>query len=40
MPREKKPHLKRRADGRCMVMEKGLYFYGQTEAEAFEARED
>lgn len=40
MPREKKPHLKRRADGRFRCVYKGLYFYGQTEAEAFEAREE
>lgn len=40
MPRPKKQHLKRRADGRYRCRYKGVDFYGLTEAEAFAARDE
>lgn len=40
MPREKKPTLKRRKDGRYRCVYKGLPFYGKTPEEAFEARDE
>lgn len=40
MPRVKKPHLKKRADGRFRCRYKNMYFYGSTEAEAFAARDE
>lgn len=40
MPRVKKQHLVRRADGRYRCRYKGLEFYGWTEEEALQARED
>ena len=40
MPRTKKPHLKRRKDGRFACRYQGQFFYGRTEAEAFAARDD
>lgn len=39
MPREKKPHLKKRPDGRYACRYKGEWFYGATEAEALAARD-
>lgn len=39
MPRAKKQHLTRRADGRYRCAYKGRYFYGRTEDEALLARE-
>lgn len=39
MPRAKKQHLKRRPDGRYACRYKGEFFYGNTEAEAFAARD-
>lgn len=38
MPRVKKPHLKRRSDGRFRCRYKNLDFYGLSEAEALDAR--
>ena len=40
MPREKKPTLKRRKDGRYRCVYHGLQFYGNTPEEAFAAREE
>lgn len=40
MPREKKPHLKKRSDGRYRCKYKDQYFYGTTEEEAFAARDE
>lgn len=40
MPRTKKQHLKRRADGRYLCRYQGICFYGQTEAEALAARDE
>lgn len=40
MPREKKPTLKRRKDGRYKCVYHGLQFYGNTPDEAFAAREE
>ena len=40
MPRQKKQHLKRRADGRFACRYKDQWFYGETEEEALEAREE
>ena len=40
MPRQKKQHLKRRKDGRFACRYKDLFFYGDTEEEALQARED
>lgn len=40
MPRAKKQHLKRRPDGRYACRYKGEWFYGYTEDEALQARED
>lgn len=40
MPRPKKPHLKRRSDGRYRCRYQGIEFYGDTEAEALEKREE
>lgn len=39
MPREKKPHLKRRKDGRYKCKFQGMQFYGNTPEEAFALRE-
>ena len=39
MPRPKKPHLKRRPDGRYACRYKDQWFYGESEREALEARE-
>lgn len=38
MPRPKKPHLKRRADGRYACRYKDQWFYGSSDEEALEAR--
>ena len=40
MPRVKKQHLKRRPDGRYACRYKGEWFYGYTEYEALQARDD
>lgn len=40
MGRKKKEHLTQRADGRYRCMYKGIYFYGNSEPEALQARED
>ena len=40
MPREKKPTLKRRKDGRYRCVYNGLQFYGSTPEEAFAARDE
>lgn len=40
MPREKKPTLKRRKDGRYRCVYHGIQFYGNTPEEAFAARDD
>lgn len=40
MPREKKPTLKRRKDGRFRCVYHGLQFYGNTPEEAFAARDE
>ena len=40
MPREKKPTLKRRKDGRYKCVFHGVQFYGRTPEEAFAAREE
>ena len=40
MPREKKPTLKRRKDGRFRCVYHGLQFYGSTPEEAFAARDE
>ena len=40
MPRQKKQHLKRRKDGRFACRYKELWFYGETEDEALQAREE
>lgn len=40
MPRKKKEHLKRRADGRFRCKYHDLQFYGNTEAEALAARDE
>lgn len=40
MPRAKKQHLKRRPDGRYACRYKGEWFYGYTEDEALQARDD
>lgn len=40
MPRAKKQHLKQRPDGRFACRYKDLFFYGATESEALEAREE
>lgn len=40
MPRQKKPTLKRRADGRYQCKYHDHYFYGATPEEAFSAREE
>lgn len=40
MPREKKPTLKRRSDGRYRCKYHDLQFYGSTPEEAFEARDE
>ena len=40
MPREKKPTLKRRKDGRYRCVYHGLQFYGNTPEEAFAARDE
>lgn len=40
MPREKKPTLKRRKDGRYRCVYHGLQFYGATPEEAFAARDE
>lgn len=40
MPREKKPTLKRRKDGRYRCVYHGLQFYGDTPEEAFSARDE
>ena len=40
MPREKKPTLKRRKDGRYRCVYHGLQFYGNSPEEAFAAREE
>ena len=40
MPRQKKQHLKRRKDGRFACRYRNLWFYGETEDEALEAREE
>lgn len=39
MPRVKKPHLKKRADGRYACRYQDQWFYGATEGEAFAARD-
>ena len=39
MPREKKPRLKRRKDGRYKCKYQGIQFYGATQEEAFAARD-
>ena len=40
MPREKKPTLKRRKDGRYKCVYHGIQFYGSTPEEAFSARDE
>lgn len=40
MPREKKPTLKRRKDGRYRCVYHGMQFYGDTPDDAFAARDD
>ena len=40
MPREKKPTLKRRKDGRYKCVYHGIQFYGRTPEEAFAVREE
>ena len=40
MPREKKPTLKRRKDGRYKCVYHGIQFYGTTPEEAFAARDE
>ena len=40
MPREKKPTLKRRKDGRFRCVYHGMQFYGSTPEEAFAARDE
>jgi integrase len=40
MPREKKPTLKRRKDGRYRCVYHGIQFYGSTPEEAFAARDE
>jgi integrase len=40
MPRPKKPHLKRRKDGRFKCKYQGIQFYGNTQEEAFSARDE
>ena len=40
MPREKKPTLKRRKDGRYKCVYHGIQFYGNTPEEAFAARDE
>ena len=40
MPREKKPTLKRRKDGRYRCVYHGMQFYGSTPEEAFAARDE
>lgn len=40
MPREKKPTLKRRKDGRYKCVYHGMQFYGDTPEEAFAARDE
>lgn len=40
MPREKKPTLKRRKDGRYKCVYHGIQFYGRTPEEAFASREE
>ena len=40
MPREKKPTLKRRKDGRYRCVYRGIQFYGATPEEAFAARDE
>lgn len=40
MPREKKPTLKKRKDGRYKCVYHGIQFYGNSPAEAFAAREE
>ena len=40
MPREKKPTLKRRKDGRYRCVYHGIQFYGATQEEAFAARDE
>lgn len=40
MPRPKKQHLTKRADGRYRCYYHGKYFYGCTEEEAFQARDE
>ena len=40
MPREKKPTLKRRKDGRFKCVYHGIQFYGDTPEEAFAARDE
>lgn len=40
MPQPKKQHLKKRPDGRYACRYRELWFYGSTEAEALQARED
>lgn len=40
MPRQKKQHLKRRKDGRFACRYRNLWFYGDTEDEALQAREE
>lgn len=40
MPRQKKQHLKRRKDGRFACRYRNLWFYGETEDEALEARDE
>ena len=40
MPREKKPHLKKRADGRYKCKYHGIQFYGSTPEEAAARREE
>ncbi len=40
MDRQKKQHLKQRADGRYRCAYNGKQFYGNTEAEALAARDE
>lgn len=40
MAREKKPHLKKRKDGRFACRYKGIWFYGFSEDEALDARKE
>ena len=40
MPREKKPTLKKRKDGRYKCVYHGIQFYGATPEEAFAARDE